>query len=223
MKKEKKYKRGDVREDGMVFWQYGKNYANNEWWVTKEKADELKAKAKQASKKNNATDKRKQWLCDYGKTAERKLRHKRYWQSEGYKTNQVKRRKTKDHKEYMKNYMNERRSTDELFKLKCNVRSNTWAAFKRNGYAKTSKTKKILGCSFDDLKRHIESKLLKGMTWENIGEWEVDHRLPLAAATTEDELIKLCHYTNLQPLWAEYNKRKGDKHDPTELKAYLAA
>lgn len=49
------------------------------------------------------------------------------------------------------------------------------------------------------------------MTWENRNEWHIDHITPLSSAKTEEELYKLCHYTNLQPLWAEENLKKGNK------------
>ena len=59
----------------------------------------------------------------------------------------------------------------------------------------------------------IESQFKEGMTWENwgrgIGKWNIDHKIPLASATSEKEIIKLMHYTNLQPLWAEENSAKG--------------
>jgi hypothetical protein len=51
------------------------------------------------------------------------------------------------------------------------------------------------------------------MTWDNygVGGWEIDHIIPLASAKTEEEVYKLCHYTNLQPLWANENFKKGKK------------
>ena len=49
------------------------------------------------------------------------------------------------------------------------------------------------------------------MNWDNHGEWHIDHKIPLSSAKTEKELIGLCHYTNLQPLWALDNLKKGNK------------
>jgi hypothetical protein len=50
------------------------------------------------------------------------------------------------------------------------------------------------------------------MSWENHGEWHIDHIVPLSSAITEEELRKLSHYTNLQPLWATDNLSKGSKN-----------
>ena len=51
------------------------------------------------------------------------------------------------------------------------------------------------------------------MTFDNHGlhGWHLDHIIPLSTAKTEEDIIKLCHYTNLQPLWAEENLSKGNK------------
>jgi hypothetical protein len=69
----------------------------------------------------------------------------------------------------------------------------------------------MLGCDYQTAFKHIESRFKKGMSWDNFGDWHIDHIIPLASAKTEEELIELCHYTNLQPLWAEENLIKGDK------------
>ena len=58
---------------------------------------------------------------------------------------------------------------------------------------------------------HLEKQFAIGMSWENRSEWHIDHIIPLSSAKTEDEVYKLCHYTNLQPLWAEDNLKKSNK------------
>lgn len=80
-----------------------------------------------------------------------------------------------------------------------------------NGYQKTTKTFLILGAEYDVVKRHLEQKFEKGMTWDNHGDWHIDHIIPMSSAINEQEIFKLNHYTNLQPLWAKENLQKGSK------------
>jgi len=108
-------------------------------------------------------------------------------------------------------YASARRKTDPLYKLKCNLRSGTNKAFRRKGYKKNSKSQEMLGVDWEVCKAHIERQFTKGMNWNNNSEWHIDHIIPLASAKTEEELIKLCHYSNLQPLWAFDNLSKSDK------------
>ena len=78
-------------------------------------------------------------------------------------------------------------------------------------YHKNSKTKEILGCSFEKFKVHLEKQFKDDMSWENQGKWHLDHIYPVSLAKDEEELIKLNHYTNFQPLWAFDNISKGNK------------
>ena len=110
-----------------------------------------------------------------------------------------------------KAYHKAKRKTDHLFKLKGNLRARTYLAFKSKGYKKESKTAKTLGASYRIVKKHLERQFTDGMNWDNYGEWHVDHIIPLASANTKDELINLCHFRNLQPLWAADNLSKGCK------------
>ena len=71
----------------------------------------------------------------------------------------------------------------------------------------------MIGLHPIDLKNYIENKFTEGMSWDNYGKWHIDHIIPLNSAKTEEEIIKLCYYTNLQPLWASDNIRKKDKTD----------
>lgn len=103
------------------------------------------------------------------------------------------------------------KDTNPLHKLKENLRRRTLKAFKVKCWNKNNTTKEILGIEYIELFNYIENKFTEGMNWDNQGKWHIDHIIPLASAKTEEELIKLCHYTNLQPLWAIDNLKKGDK------------
>jgi len=107
---------------------------------------------------------------------------------------------------------NARRRTDPLARLKNVVRTRIWCALKRRGYGKRDRTVTMLGCSYEDLRRHIEVQFTEGMSFDNQGAWHIDHKIQLATAKTEDELIALCHYTNLRPLWAQDNMRRPRRH-----------
>ena len=76
-----------------------------------------------------------------------------------------------------------------------------------------SGTFKMLGCTPDELRLHLEKQFIDNMSWDNYGRygWHIDHIIPISSAKTEEEVYKLAHYTNLQPLWAKDNYYKGDK------------
>ena len=151
-----------------------------------------------------------------------------------YKTNLKSREYTKNwskvNLDYRKIYYNEnkekmikqiatnnkkRLKTDAVYKFKCNVRSLVKGSFKRgtNQFRKDAKTEFILGCTIEEFRLYIEKRFTDGMTFENHGlkGWHLDHIIPLSTANTEEEIIKLNHYTNFQPLWAEDNLKKGNK------------
>ena len=121
-------------------------------------------------------------------------------------------RERKNNNSYKKRRMKE----DDLYYLKVTLRSHiNECLVRRNNYGTIIKgtlhTEDILGCSFEEFKIYIEKKFQSGMTWQNHGEWHLDHIIPLASAKTKDEVIKLCHYINYQPLWAKDNLKKGAK------------
>jgi len=104
-----------------------------------------------------------------------------------------------------------RRLKDPFFAFKESIKTLIIMSIRARGWSKQTKTAQLLGCSFEELKLHIEKQFTQGMTWENRGEWEIDHIIPCARATTPTEFEKLQHYTNLQPLWAVDNMKKGSK------------
>ena len=108
--------------------------------------------------------------------------------------------------EYNKiNYKN-----NDLYRLGKLVRRRVYDYITKNNI-KMEKTFDIVGCSPKFLKEYLENKFIDGMSWYNQGEWHIDHIIPLSSAKTEEEVYKLCHHTNLQPLWAEDNLKKGSK------------
>lgn len=102
---------------------------------------------------------------------------------------------------------------DPMFALIGRVRARLNEVFRVNGYTKRSRTHDIIGCSYEFLRGYIESKFVDGMTWENRNLWHIDHIIPLSSAKCEMDIIKLSHYTNLQPLWAEDNQKKSNRID----------
>jgi hypothetical protein len=91
------------------------------------------------------------------------------------------------------------------------VRNRIGFYLKKNTVTKRNNTFKIVGCTPQELKIYLEQKFIDNMSWENQGKWHIDHIIPLSSAKTEEELYNLCHFTNLQPMWAEENLRKGSK------------
>lgn len=123
-----------------------------------------------------------------------------------------------ERREYSRGYWKCRIKEDPVCALRFIVRRRMLFAFSNKGYPKESKTKDMLGCEYDHLMSHLESMFTEGMSWDNRGEWHIDHIIPLASAKTQQDLIALCHYANLQPLWAHDNLSKGAKM-PHELSA----
>jgi len=120
-------------------------------------------------------------------------------------------KKQKDRERQSKNFKH-KWDNDELFDIKVRLRNLIRNSFRRQGYKKFNiSTEEIVGMGYDDFKKYLESKFIDGMDWDNRGEWHIAHIVPLSSANTEEELISLSHYTNLQPLWAEDNLKKGDK------------
>lgn len=98
-------------------------------------------------------------------------------------------------------------------RLESQIRCRTAIAIK--GGPKLGKYEQYIGCSTEDLKRHLENQFRSGMTWENWGRggWHIDHVLPVSSFDLSDpeQFFKAFHYTNLQPLWERENLSKGSK------------
>lgn len=127
------------------------------------------------------------------------------------KSTQYKKDNLEYHRRQSREYKRKRRNSDIEFKLASYLRTRI------NDYVKNRAISAIkdLGCSVKELKQYLESKFQPGMSWDNYGRtgWHVDHIIPLSKVnlSNREELLKVSHYTNLQPLWASDNIRKGNK------------
>ena len=108
-------------------------------------------------------------------------------------------------------YTKQRRKNDPEFKFIGNARKRVWDALRNNN--KSATTKELLGAPVEEVRTHIESQFTEGMTWDNYGQWHVDHIRPCASFDlTDPKQQKECfNYKNLQPLWAIDNMKKGAK------------
>ena len=117
-------------------------------------------------------------------------------------------------REYKKNWSKKQRKENILYRIKSSIRGSIVSSFKRHFRTKSRGTEEILGCSFDELKLHLEKQFLPWMNWDNYGKyngqtdfgWDIDHIIPLDTAQTIEEIIKLNHHTNLQPLCSKVNR-----------------
>ena len=103
--------------------------------------------------------------------------------------------------------------SNSTFKMMQNLRTRMRIFIKSKKINKNNKTINILGGEPLTIRGYIEKQFTDGMSWDNYGYygWHIDHIIPLSSAKTEEEVYKLCHYTNLQPLWSNDNLRKGNK------------
>lgn len=126
----------------------------------------------------------------------------------------------KEKKENREKIRNARRKNNKrkyhnnpMYRLEKILRAAFSKALNKNGYTKKARMHKVLGCSWDEFMKHIESQFTDGMNWDNAGQygWHIDHIIPSSSAQTEEELVNLFHYTNLQPLWWDDNLKKRNK------------
>jgi hypothetical protein len=114
----------------------------------------------------------------------------------------------------------ERVKSDLLYVLKRAISSSIRKSLNDKKLTKEQRTEYILGCTIIDFQIYLEGKFEDWMTWKNRGlyngelyyGWDIDHKIPLSTAKTEDDIIKLNHFTNFQPLCSHINRNiKRDK------------
>ena len=131
-----------------------------------------------------------------------------------YQKKKEKRKNDSLYDEKLKKYDVQRKRRKELNPIHRTIqslRSHLRKIRNDRGYIKNGNMSKIIGIEWNEFKIYFESKFQPGMNWDNHGEWEYDHIIPVSSASSIDEIERLFHYTNLQPLWKEDNRRKGNK------------
>jgi hypothetical protein len=118
-------------------------------------------------------------------------------------------------REIKRNYEKTRKHNDPLYKLINNFRTAIYQVLKENNLQKNGHYFKILKYSPEQLIEHLENQFKDGMSWDNYGEWHVDHVLPISRHNIQeigdDEFMKCWSLNNLQPMWGEDNIRKSNK------------
>ena len=110
-------------------------------------------------------------------------------------------------------YKKRMRATCPMFRMVHCLRERLRAVLR--GKNKSASTMALLGCTVEELKKHLEKQFVDGMTWENRGTvWHIDHMQPCSLFDLSDQIQqKRCfHYSNLQPLFAFDNMSKGEKN-----------
>lgn len=169
----------------------------------KEKIKEIK-KAYSLKNKEILNARSKQWNLD---NKEKRQEYVKQWARENYEKNYSKVR------EYQNTYNRSKYANDPLYRLSQQLRSLIYQSFKHK-YKKQKRTQTILGCTYEEFRIYLESKFEPWMNWENQGlyngnfnfGWDMDHIVPASSAKTEEDICKLNHYTNLQPLCSKVNR-----------------
>jgi len=117
------------------------------------------------------------------------------------------------HKDKINNRIRDKYNTCPNTRIAQNIRTRIRLALK--GKHKSKSSQELIGCTYKYLMSYLETKFEDGMSWNNHGEWHIDHIRPCASFDlTDPEQQKQCfHYTNLQPLWALENMSKGAKYE----------
>lgn len=160
------------------------------------------------------TEKEKRKTSEYKE--KNSLYLKKYRQSDSYKKSLKKYREKESYKKYTREYMSLKRKTNIHFAISARLRGRVRDAIRNN--KKNGSAVKDLGCTLGELKNYIEERFDKKMNWDIFltGQIHIDHIIPLVSFDLTDrvQFLKACHYTNLQPLWAVDNIKKGAKHTP---------
>ena len=166
------------------------------------------------NKKYRKSESAKKALKKYRETGKYIETKKKYEKSEAGKVTKKKYQTSEKGRAWQKSWQKNRRHNDPVYKLHRNLSSSFGIWMKGN--QKTCRTAQYVGCSYKELLDHLESQFDEGMSWENQGEWHIDHFKAQSRfdPAIEEEAFMCWHYTNLQPMWASENISCGNKKKP---------
>lgn len=217
-------------KDGLSFWcnncnkiykssrkEYIKEYDKKYKELNKEKNKEYYLKYYEI-KSEECKKRSKDWSQNNPKKD--KINKLRFWENNPNYSKEYYLKNKNEHYNRNKQWIINERETNPLFRISDSIRSLIHSSFKNilkeNG-KKSKKSINILGCNLDEFYKHIESKFESWMNINNYGNpkdgifepnktWDLDHIIPISSAKTEEDIIRLNHYTNLQPLCSYYNR-----------------
>jgi hypothetical protein len=141
----------------------------------------------------------KKWSLKEENKEKNKVYHKKWYVSGGREVNNK--------------YRREKLKKDPAFRAQMNLRLRLYEFIKIGKYRKYGRFREMLGCDWEYFKEYIKEQFEVGMSWDNYGEWHIDHVIPVTAwdLSKEEDQMLASHYTNLQPLWAIDNIKKSNK------------
>jgi hypothetical protein len=187
--------------------EFGKKSVNNKGIQYYKSRCKICSNEDEKIKRDKNSEKYKTW---YDKNREERNK----WRTEYYQKNKEK-IISQNKNQYIKRNLtrNQKYNEDPIFKIKRLLSTRMRDLLKLKKFNKKETYNNIMECSPQFLKEYLEKQFTEGMSWDNHGlyGWHIDHITPLSSAKSEEEVYKLCHYTNLQPLWSEENLKKSNK------------
>ena len=170
---------------------------------------------KERRKKNYDPKKRAEYYSKI--TEEQKEARRVYARNKRNEDPEKANQRVKDWRKRNPNYRKNRLKNDLNYRITDNLRGRVYKAVK--GHVKSDTTKNLLGCPIKEFREYLETMFVGNMSWENYGEWHIDHIKPCALfdMTKEEQQRECFHYTNLQPLWAVDNLTKGKNYEESNI------
>jgi len=171
-------------------------------WYVEDSKKKNRGRYLELKKKNR--EKHSEHISEYGKK----------WYIKNKGDTKFKAFRREERREYEREYKKKRYHSDILYKLSDIISSAIRLSLNEKGYTKKCRTYRILGCTYEEFKEHIESQWEDWMSWDNHGKyngegncgWDLDHIIPVSSAKCEEDIIRLNHHSNIQPLCSYVNR-----------------